>query len=136
MLTAVLGIGGLVFIGATFGAGQFWELRKWNQGKKSLEGRPSASQVNRTRGQCSFRVSNVGKSAITHLWPQLVDDTENVCSVDDKNRIDLLSGERAELILKLIPPGDQHPLRLHFEWYDESTRETRRVTSRAIIPNA
>lgn len=137
VLTAVVGIGTLIFTGATFGAGQFWERKKWNQGKKSLEGRPSTDRVRRAAGKCSFRVTNAGKSTITHLRPQLFDSADNLCSESEgKNVINLLAGEREDLTLRLIAPGDQDPLHLHYDWVDDSTRETRRLKSRASIPTA
>src|SRR5690348_2384511 len=97
--TAIAG-GGLLLSIVTFGVGQWWERRKWNRGGKAMEGRPSTDQVSREplSRRISFRVSNMGKSPMMHLTPELVDSAKNVCSeFNDQNIINLLAGERRKL---------------------------------------
>lgn len=64
---------------------------------------------------------------MSHLHPELVDSSGEVCSQLLPNIVlgALQSGERAEFVLKVTQPIDRNPLFLHYIWHDATGLQER-----------
>ena len=81
---------GLVLTGVSLYIGWKWKRK---QAKREAEGGPTTDRVHRQPGEdraYSFRVTNIGRFSITHLNPQLVDSSGEVCSKSDPNNVLML----------------------------------------------
>lgn len=87
------------------------------------QGRPTTDPAAREPGEdraYRFKVTNIGKSPMTDLFPILVDDAGETCSelLPDSYLGALQPGERTEFVLKVAEPADRNPLYLRYTWYD------------------
>lgn len=100
------------------------ELRSSQQGRPTTD--PATREPGRERAY-RFRVTNVGRSSMSHLHPELVDSSGEVCSQLLPNIVlgALQSGERAEFVLKVTQPIDRNPLFLHYIWHDATGLQER-----------
>jgi hypothetical protein len=106
--------------------------------QSSQQGRPTTDPVSREPGSnrsYSFVVTNIGRSAMTDLKPELVDGSGEVCSQLLPNIFlgALQPRERTEFVLTVTDPGDQNPLFLHYSWFDISGFQER--LSNVTIPS-
>jgi hypothetical protein len=107
--------------------------------RSSQLGQPTTDLVGREPGPeraYRFRVTNIGGSSISHLSPELVDSSGEVCSQPPSDTVlgALQAGERAEFVLKVTRPFNRNPLFLHYTWYDKTGLQER--LSNVNVPTA
>jgi hypothetical protein len=105
--------------------------------KSSQQGRPTTDLVSREPGPgraYQFRVTNIGRSAITHLRPELVDTSGDICSQPLRDTVlgALQAGQWAEFVLEVAEPVNRNPLFLHYTWHDMTGLRER--LSKATVP--
>jgi hypothetical protein len=91
--------------------------------QSSQQGRPTTDPASREPGRdraYRFLVTNIGRSPMSDLKPELVDSSGEVCSEPLPNIFlgALQPGERAGFVLKVTEPIDRNPLFLHYTWFD------------------
>lgn len=89
----------------------------------SQQGRPTTDPASREPGPeraYRFQVTNVGRSFMSDIRPELVDSSGEVSSQPLPNMFlgALQPGERAEFVLTVTEPIDRNPLFLRYTWSD------------------
>lgn len=91
--------------------------------QSSQQGQPTTDPASREPGPdraYRFVVTNIGRSAMSDLKPELVDSSGELCSQLLPNTFlgVLQPRERFEFVLKVTEPIDRNPLFLHYTWFD------------------
>jgi len=106
--------------------------------QSSQQGRPTTDPARREPGQdraYRFLVTNIGRSSMSDLKPELVDSSGEICSQPLPNMFlgALQPGERIEFVLNVTDPIDRDPLFLHYTWFD-MTGFRERLSNVAVPP--
>lgn len=93
--------------------------------RTSQLGQPTTDPVTKEPGTnrtYRFKVTNIGKAAMSDLLPILVDSSGTKCSEDLPNFYlgALLPGEQLEFVLKVAESCVKNPLYLRYTWVDPS----------------